>query len=64
MDHFTASERLMVAQVPVNGVQTIYSIVGDLFAWLTVIAFPLFAGWALVLRRQEKRAAAESAHGI
>ncbi len=57
MDHFTASERLMVAQVPVNGVQTIYSIVGDLFAWLTVIAFPLFAGWALVLRRREKRAA-------
>ena len=36
MDHFTAQQRAMVAQVPMNGVGTIYARVGDLFAWLCV----------------------------
>jgi apolipoprotein N-acyltransferase len=34
MDHFTADQRIMVAQVPTAGVRTLYARVGDLFAWL------------------------------
>lgn len=34
MDDATAEQRAMVAQVPVSGVGTIYSRIGDLFAWL------------------------------
>ena len=45
MDHFTASERVMVAQVPTKGVFTVYSIVGDLFGWLAVVGFAVIAGW-------------------
>lgn len=37
MDHFTASDRTMVAQVPTKGVKTIYSVIGDLFGWLSVL---------------------------
>jgi apolipoprotein N-acyltransferase len=51
-DHFTASERLMVAQVPTTGVTTVYSIVGDLFGWATVIGFPLLVCWAVIQSRQ------------
>ena len=36
MDEFTAEQRLMVAQVPVRGVRTIYRRIGGLFAWLCV----------------------------
>ena len=36
MDEFTPEQLVMVAQVPVNGVRTIYSYVGDLLAWLCV----------------------------
>jgi apolipoprotein N-acyltransferase len=36
MDHFTAEQRVMVAQVPTRGVRTVYACVGDLFAWLCV----------------------------
>ncbi|MFQ5512271.1 MAG: hypothetical protein ACE5EO_10515 [Candidatus Krumholzibacteriia bacterium] len=34
MGHFTTNQREMVAYVPTRGVRTIYSRVGDLFAWL------------------------------
>jgi apolipoprotein N-acyltransferase len=51
-DHFTASERLMIAQVPTTGVTTVYSIVGDLFGWATVIGFPLLVCWAVIQSRQ------------
>ena len=43
MDHFTATERLMISQVPTTGVPTVYSFVGDLFAWGTVVGFPILA---------------------
>lgn len=39
LDHFTASERLMVAQVPTKGVTTVYSVIGDLLGWVTGISF-------------------------
>jgi len=36
MDEFTTEQRVMVAQVPFSGVRTLYSHIGDLFAWLCV----------------------------
>lgn len=39
MDTHTASERVMVVQVPMQCVFTIYSIIGDLFGWLSVVGF-------------------------
>jgi apolipoprotein N-acyltransferase len=55
MDHFTASERLMIAQVPTTGVTTVYSVIGDLFGWATVIGFPLLVCWAIIQSRQLKQ---------
>jgi apolipoprotein N-acyltransferase len=44
MDHFeTASDRVMVAQLPTKGVRTLYSRVGDLFAYLAVAGLTLLA---------------------
>jgi apolipoprotein N-acyltransferase len=40
MDHWTASERVLLAQVPAKaGVFTLYAIIGDLFAWLAIAGF-------------------------
>jgi len=36
MDHFTADNRRLLADVPIQGVTTIYGRVGDLFAWLAM----------------------------
>ncbi len=55
MDHFTASERVMVAQVPTNGVFTIYSVIGDLFGWLSLVGFVVVAIWAVVRGRKIQR---------
>jgi apolipoprotein N-acyltransferase len=53
VDHFTASERVTVAQVPAKaGVFTIYSVIGDLFGWLTVAGFVVAAVWALTWGRK------------
>jgi len=40
VDHWGASERVMMAQVPADaGVFTVYPYIGDLFAWLAVAGF-------------------------
>ncbi len=49
----TASERVMVAQVPTQGVFTLYPVIGDLFAWLAVVGFVGMAGWAIVRGRRQ-----------
>ena len=36
MDHFTSDTRDLVAMVPTRGCRTIYSRIGDLFAWLCI----------------------------
>ena len=36
MDQFQASDLTMVAQIPTRGVPTLYSVLGDWFAWLSV----------------------------
>lgn len=41
MDHYTTTDHVMVSEVPTQGVTTIYSIVGDLFAWLSIMTLPL-----------------------
>jgi apolipoprotein N-acyltransferase len=50
-DHYTTEERLMIADVPTQGVITIYSRIGDLFAWLCVAGFVAVAGWVVIRRR-------------
>lgn len=53
VDHFTASERVTVAQVPAKAhVFTIYSVIGDLFGWLTVVGFVVVAVWAVARGRK------------
>jgi len=56
MDHFTASERVTVAQVPTQGVFTVYSVIGDLFAWLCVLGFLATVIWGLVQWFRSRRA--------
>jgi apolipoprotein N-acyltransferase len=58
VDHFTSSERVMVAQVPTYNINTLYSYTPDLFAWLAVIGFVAITILAVIQGRRQKRAAA------
>ena len=42
MDAFSTDERIMFADLPTEGLRTIYSRVGDIFAWLCVLSFAFF----------------------
>ena len=42
---FTA-EQAMIAHVPTHGVKTIYAVIGDLFAWLSMAGFVALVGLA------------------
>ncbi len=53
VDYFTSGEQVMIAHVPVQGVRTIYSVVGDLFAWLCVAGSVTFVGWAVIRRKTD-----------
>jgi len=61
MDHWTASERVLLAQVPAKaGVFTIYPIIGDLFTRLAMVGFVVVAVWAVVQGRRAAKKAAKS----
>ncbi len=51
VDYFASGEQVMMAHVPVQGVTTIYSVIGDLFAWLSVAGLLGLIAWA-VKRKQ------------
>lgn len=44
MNDFTTEERIMIADIPKQGIKTIYSQIGDSFAWLCVLGFLIMIG--------------------
>jgi apolipoprotein N-acyltransferase len=52
IDYARTRERILVADLPAKGVTTIYSLIGDLFAWLCVLGTLAAAGWAILRRKQ------------
>ena len=51
MDQFTTDEQLMFADVPTQGVKTIYSRIGDVFSWMCLIGFFIVIGLAVIQSR-------------
>jgi apolipoprotein N-acyltransferase len=51
MDHFAATDRLMLSHVPQAGSRTVYTYVGDAFAWLCLAGLGLLVVGS---RRQER----------
>lgn len=61
-DFFTSDQQVIVATLPVHGVQTIYSAVGDLFAWLSIAGLLALIGVVIVQgKRKTGLAPAEQA---
>jgi apolipoprotein N-acyltransferase len=48
MDHFASGQRVMVAQLPMGGMRTIYASIGELFAWLCAAGLLLLSAWASI----------------
>lgn len=48
MDDSSAEQRVMVAQVPISGVRTIYARIGDLFAWLCAAGLVGAIAWGIL----------------
>lgn len=48
LDDYTTEERLLIADVPTRGVTTLYSQIGDLFAWLCVTGLAVIVGWNVI----------------
>ncbi len=57
-DYFTTDNQVMVAYVPMQGVRTIYAIIGDLFAWLCILSLLALTGLAIVQSRRSRSVAA------
>ena len=56
MDHWTVSERVMVTQVPIQSVFTIYSYIGNLFAWLSIAGLLVLIAWVVIRGRRTEHA--------
>ena len=50
LDNFTTDERVMIADLPTRGFTTVYSRIGDLFAWLSIALFVALIVLAVVNR--------------
>jgi apolipoprotein N-acyltransferase len=55
MDHFSTDEHVMISQVPTKGSITLYSRIGDVFAWLCIVALVMMIGNSGMKLRQSKR---------
>lgn len=53
-DYFSTGNQVMIASVPTQGIQTIYTLVGDLFAQLCVAGLLILIGSALVRSRRQR----------
>jgi apolipoprotein N-acyltransferase len=60
-NYFTTDDQVMVAYVPMHGVRTIYTTIGDLFAWLCMIGLVVLTGLAIIQGRKRRSAAAAAA---
>jgi apolipoprotein N-acyltransferase len=56
VDNRTTSDPVMVVQVPTQRVFTVYSVIGDLFGWLSVAGLVAAAVVAIVRGRKPSRA--------
>jgi len=57
---FTSPGEVMVAHVPTQGTRTIYSVIGDLFAWLCMAGFVVIVWWTVLRASANARSAASS----
>lgn len=55
VDYFRSDAGTMIADVPTQGVRTLYSRLGDWFAWLCIAALLAFIAWALAHGRARAR---------
>ena len=60
-DYFASDQQVLVANVPVHGVHTIYAMIGDLFAWLCIIGLVALIGLAIIQSRKHRSAATTAA---
>jgi hypothetical protein len=42
---------------------TLYSVIGDLFGWLSVVGFLVIVGWAVIQGRKAKRTESSQSEG-
>ena len=54
-DHFSPGAQIMIAQVPLKRVRTLYARVGDLFAWLCIASLLITIPVALVNGRKSSQ---------
>jgi len=52
-DYFTSEDPVMIVYVPTKGVKTVYSQIGDLFAWLCMAGLVAAIGWVVVRRKKK-----------
>ncbi len=50
-DYFSSDQQVMIASVPIHGVHTIYAVIGDLFAWLSLMGLVILTAVAFWPRR-------------
>ena len=63
-DH-TAGDHMIVADLPVLGIPTLYPVIGDIFGQAAILGLVFMALWAIIAGRQAKRlASAEPASSV
>jgi apolipoprotein N-acyltransferase len=53
MDHYHTTDYAMISEVPTRGVRTLYSRLGDWFAWLSAAGFLVLVIQAFRLSRRQ-----------
>jgi apolipoprotein N-acyltransferase len=54
LDEFKTGKKIMLADLPTKGTQTLYTLIGDLFAWLCLIGIIAPAIWSIFVSGKEQ----------
>lgn len=52
MDYFESDDQVLISQVSAKGIRTIYSVIGDLMAWLCIGVLIVFLVFPIIRRRK------------
>lgn len=52
IDYSRTPNEIMISDVPLKGISTLYTLIGDTFAWLCTLGIIIMIGWTLLRRKK------------
>jgi apolipoprotein N-acyltransferase len=53
LDYFNSTQKQLISCLPKKEISTLYSRIGDTFAWLCILGLLIIAGWSYFIKNEK-----------